>query len=100
MKLEPRSIERIAREYAPADQALIVELLSDYSGPEPGRVVWDILELSKGDLNALGEYLRAAKTDYRDVLYWAEYYANDPMFRGRDPKEMIERLLAKWGKKK
>jgi hypothetical protein len=35
------------------------------------------------------------QTDYR-----AEYYENDPMLRGRDPKKLVEEILAKWGEKK
>ena len=30
-----------------------------------------ILQLSKGDLNTLGELVEAAKKDFRDVIYWA-----------------------------
>lgn len=30
-----------------------------------------VLHLSKGDLNKLGEYVEAAKIDFRDVIYWA-----------------------------
>jgi hypothetical protein len=100
MSLELRTVERIAKEFPASEQASVGELLSGYSGPEATRVVWDILELSKGSLKSVGDYLQAARTDYRDVLYWAEYYAADPMFRGRDPKKMVADLIAKWGDKK
>ena len=30
-----------------------------------------ILQLSKGDLNELGNLVGAAKEDFRDVIYWA-----------------------------
>jgi hypothetical protein len=40
-----------------------------------------------------------AWSDYRDILYWAEYYENDSMLRGRDPKQLVEEILAKWGDK-
>ena len=30
-----------------------------------------ILQLSKGDLNELGNLVDAAKRDFRDVIYWA-----------------------------
>ncbi len=39
-----------------------------------------------------------AQTDYRDILYWAEYYENDPLLRGRDPKQMVDEIISKWGK--
>ena len=100
MSLEQRTLDRIAREFPAAEQAPVVELLRGYPGPEAGRVVWDILELSKGSLKNVENHLQAARTDYRDVLYWAEYYATDPMFRGGDPKKMVADLIAKWGDKK
>ncbi len=40
------------------------------------------------------------KKDYRDVLYWAEYCGSDPLLRGRDPKQMVDDTIAKWGDKK
>ena len=100
MELEQRSIERIAREFSVSDQTSVIELLSTYSGPESGRVTWDILELSKGSLEKIRQYIQAAQTDYRDILYWAEYYEHDPLLRGRDPKKMVEEIIAKWGNKK
>jgi hypothetical protein len=99
MGLEQRAEERIAREFSGIDQAAVVELLECYTGPEAGRVVWDILELSKGNTEKLLQYLDVARIDYRDILYWAEYYQTDPMLQGRDPKQLADDILAKWGKK-
>jgi hypothetical protein len=62
-------------------------------------VRWDILNLSEGGLGKVRDYMKAAQTDYRDVLYWAEYFKDDPMLHGRDPKQMVSEILAKWGKK-
>jgi hypothetical protein len=100
MPLEQRALQRIAKDFPAAEQALVIELLSGYSGPESGRVTWDILELSKGSLENVRRFTKAAQIDYRDILYWAEYYENDPMLRGRDPKQFVEEILAKWGEKK
>jgi hypothetical protein len=97
--MEQRILERIRREFQNADQNCVVELLASYSGPEGDRVRWDILELSQGELEKIGEYVKAAQTDYRDILYWAEYYKNDPLLRGRDPKQMVNEIIAKLGKK-
>ena len=97
--MEQRILERIRREFQRADQNCVLKLLASYSGPEGDRVRWDILELSKGELKKVGEYVKAAQTDYRDVLYWAEYYENDPMLRDRDPKRMIDEIITKWGRK-
>jgi hypothetical protein len=96
--MEQRIIERIGREFEGPDQNRVLELLASYSGAESDRVRWDILELSKGKLDKIGEYLKAAQIDYRDVLYWAEYYQNDPMLRDRDPKQMVDQIIAKWEK--
>jgi hypothetical protein len=97
--MEQRTLERIRQEFQEPDQDGIIELLASYSGPESDRVRWDILELSKGELGKIGEYVKAAQSDYRDILYWAEYYKNDPLLRGRDPKQVVEEIIAKWGKK-
>jgi hypothetical protein len=100
MSLEQRTLERISEEFSGSNEALVIELLSGYSGLEIGRVIWDILELSKGSLESVRQYLQAAQIDYRDVLYWAEYYDTDPMFRGRDPKQMVDDIIVQWGDKK
>ena len=97
--MEQRTLDRIRREFRGPDQNGVVELLASYSGAESDRVRWDILELSKGRLEKIGEYVKAAQTDYRDILYWAEYYENDPLLRDRDRKQMVDEIIAKWGKK-
>jgi hypothetical protein len=94
-----RILERIRREFHGEDQNCVLELLASYSGPESDRVRWDILELSEGKLEKIGEYVKAAQTDYRDILYWAEYYKNDPLLRGRDPRQIADEIINKWGRK-
>ena len=100
MSLEKRALQGIAKDFPAAEQASVIELLSGYAGPESGRVTWDILELSKGSLENVQRFTKAAQIDYRDILYWAEYYENDPMLRGRDPKQFVKEILGKWGEKK
>jgi len=97
--MEQRTLERIRQEFQEPNLDRVIELLASYSGPESDRVRWDILELSKGELGKIGEYVTAAQSDYRDILYWAEYYTNDPLLRGRDPKKMVDEIIAKWEKK-
>jgi hypothetical protein len=97
--MEPRILERIGRDFQKADQKCVAELLASYSGAESDRVRWDILELSKGSVSKVGEYLKAAQSDYRDVLYWAEYYQDDPMLRNRDPKKLVDEIISKWAKR-
>jgi hypothetical protein len=96
MSLEQRTLERIAREFPASEQESVIGWLNTYSGPEAGRIAWDILELSKGQVKMVGHYVKQANMDYRDVLYWAEYYDNDPLVKGRDPKKLVEGIVKKW----
>jgi hypothetical protein len=97
--MEQRIIERVGREFEGPDQNRVLDLLASYSGAESDRVRWDILKLSNSKLEKIGEYVKAAQTDYRDILYWAEYYKDDPLLGDRDPKQMVDEIIAKWGKK-
>jgi hypothetical protein len=97
--LEQRSLERVAQDFSATDQASVIEILGAWNGPERNRLIWDILELSKGDAQKIKHYLDAAHTDYRDILYWAEYYETDPLIRGRDPRKVDDEILARFGKK-
>jgi hypothetical protein len=97
--MEQRILERVNREFQDSDRDAVVQLLESYVGPESDRVRWDILELSEGGTGKVRDYIKAAQIDYRDILYWAEYYKDDPILRGRDPKQMVNEILAKWGKK-
>jgi hypothetical protein len=99
MNLEHRTLERISKEFLAPEQASVIGLLIGYAGPEFGRVTWDILRLSKGSLDNVKLYTQAAQTDYRDVLYWAEYFESDPLFLNRDPKKMVDDIISKWGEK-
>jgi len=55
----------------------VLELLDQYGieshEPERERVQMAILKLSEGVEDRLLQFLAAAKQDYREVLYWAEY---------------------------
>lgn len=97
--MEQRILARIGRDFQKTDQKCVTELLASYSGPESDRIRWDVLELSKGSVGKVGEYLKAAESDYRDVLYWAEYHKDDPMLHNRDPKKLVDEIMSKWGKK-
>ena len=56
--------------------------------------------MSKGSPDKVGQYVEAAKTDYRDVLYWAECFDTDRLLRGRNPKQMVDEIIESWGDKK
>jgi hypothetical protein len=47
--------------------------LEGYRDREDVRVRLAILVLANGDVREVERLVRAANTDYRDVLYWAEY---------------------------
>jgi hypothetical protein len=47
------------------------------------RVQLAAVLLSAGDLGRLAHYLEQAGQDYRDVLYWAFYYDDEPPARLR-----------------
>lgn len=55
----------------------VLDLLDHYGveghEPERERVQMAILSLSQGSEDKLLQFVEAAKQDYRDVLYWAEY---------------------------
>ena len=54
----------------------IMQLLDQYHPEGPGgeRVHMGILKLSEGDVSKLRHYVEQAQKDFRDILYWAEYY--------------------------
>jgi hypothetical protein len=73
-------VERIIRrEFLPAQYETVLALLAEYGREdwhrEVDRVHLAILKLSAGDIDALRRELEAAKSDYRDVLAFAEYPA-------------------------
>src|SRR5438270_14047212 len=94
--MERRTLERIRQEFEGPDQNGVIELLASYWGPESERVRWDILELSKGKLEKIGEYVKAAQTDYRDILYWAEYYKYDLLLRVLELIHIVDEIMATW----
>jgi hypothetical protein len=97
--MEQCTLDRLAGQYSVTEQAIVIELPGSHARPEIGRATRDILQLSKGSLDKVRQYVEAAKTDYRDVLYWAKYYATDPLLRDRDPKQVVDDLIRKWGDK-
>ncbi len=61
---------------------------------ERDRVQLAILKLSEGDLTKLHYFIQNAKTDYRDVLAWAEYPEQMRTFSARfnSPPEVIRAI--------
>ncbi|MBK7898738.1 MAG: hypothetical protein KA603_03315 [Azonexus sp.] len=64
---------RIAADFPHPSPAPLLALLAQYEGPERLRVLRCIIHLAKGNRERLLDALASARTDYRDVIYWAEY---------------------------
>ena len=65
--------------------------------PERERVQLAIIELSNGSIDKVREYVRIAKTDYRDILAWRQL---GPLAEAEGKKLQNEAhaLIEKWGK--
>ena len=81
MSFEADQMAALVSEVFPAERLReVLAILSDYGveehepepGPERERVRRAIVSLSGGDLDRLRHFVAVAKTDYRDVLFWAE----------------------------
>jgi hypothetical protein len=49
--------------------------------------------LAKGDFSLLGHYTEQARTDYRDVLYWAEYPPETDVDAQAEKRKVLEGLV-------
>lgn len=83
------------------DVAAIIEVLDRY-GTEPyererERVQLAILALSQGRAEQLLEFVRIAKTDYRDILCWAASGELSDA-EGERQRQAVLRLLERWGR--
>jgi hypothetical protein len=67
--------QKLAEQFPGEDQAQLLALLNQYESESAAgrlRVQLAVLKLSEGNLSQLRKYLEVARTDYRDVLFWAE----------------------------
>jgi ABC-type hemin transport system ATPase subunit len=85
MSLAPDITARIKRDFASANAALVVDLLTDLnldaSSPFEDRIIRCIVYMSKGSFDEISRYIEIARLDFRDVIYLAEYDASDKRFR-------------------
>ena len=70
-----------ARQFGQDSVRGVLLLLDRYPGEGEGvdesgrsRVQLAVLKLSEGRIDKLQHYVEQARMDFRDVLYWAEYY--------------------------
>jgi hypothetical protein len=78
----------------------VLELLESY-GVEPyererDRVQVDILKLSGGSEDKVRAFVAAAKRDYRDVLFWAEY-PEEARLDTPEKRQQIRNMFEKFG---
>jgi hypothetical protein len=71
---------QVARDFEPGERTEVELLLAQYgtSEPETERVRLAILHVAKGKKAEVARHLSSALLDYRDVLYAAYYYDDDP----------------------
>jgi hypothetical protein len=98
MPLPQSVLEKVRNDFPPENQKDVIAILSSYGKEnyerEQERVLLAVLDLSKGSMEAVREYVHRAKRDYRDVLFWSEY----PEESRLDTPENIARFqdLCKW----
>jgi hypothetical protein len=74
MKLPEDIVAQLDKDFGP--DAPSVKALFDAYGvsiPEPARVVRCVIFLARRDASRVPSLLEAARGDYRDVIFWAEY---------------------------
>ena len=94
--LTAADIERIISREFPSAKLEVKGILESYGKQpwehEPHRVRAAVLYLAKGKIEDVRSLVRAACSDYRDVLMWAEYPSYDEGERARDTD--VERYRA------
>lgn len=80
MDYTPEVVRTLVDRLFPAqDRAVATEMLAALAATpwmqETARVQVAVLKLSNGSVNDLQRFVAAARSDYRDVLAWAEYPA-------------------------
>lgn len=95
-------VAAVRRAFSAGDEQAVLAMLDLY-GVEPyererERVQLAIVRLSQGSADKLQELVQAAKTDYRDILSWAQTGPLSP-----DEGEKLQRaardLALRWGKR-
>jgi hypothetical protein len=95
-------IAAVTAAFSESDAATILGVLDLYGvlehERERERVQLAIIALSEGNEDKLLYFVQAAKTDYRDILYW---HASGPLTpeKGKQERESVLRLLEKWSGK-
>ncbi|MHC4942739.1 MAG: hypothetical protein ACYTG7_06930 [Planctomycetota bacterium] len=89
-------IDKIHRDFGSSDDAeLVIEALSDFRARNPDiesdRIIRCIVFVASGNLDTLEQAIELARTDYRDLIMWAEYNEKDQRIRDMNkPFPLIE----------
>ena len=86
----------VAVGFSEADRPAVLAAIQQYRGPEMPRVHRAILALSEGKLAVLDAMVGVANSDYRDVLYWAEYPQESTPGTRKQKREAARRMAAQW----
>ncbi len=88
-------IKRIAkRDFPQLDFVEVESVLRLYDADvkeSKNRVFAAILKLADGNVESLKYYTQAARVDYRDVIYWAEYPSySDAALKGKKGQSNVD----------
>jgi len=93
-------VAAIHRAFPNLDPSQLIARLDTYGietyERERERVQLAIIALSEGDEDKLEKFLAVAKTDYRDVLLWAEY-PEEAKLDTPEQRQRFSELLKKLG---
>ena len=74
----PKDItDRLVADFPNEDLLALQAVLGQYRGNEQTRVIRCIVHSAERSLEKLRHYVGAAQTDYRNLIYWAEYTPAD-----------------------
>jgi hypothetical protein len=95
-------VEAAAKAAFPDDDLAVILALVDQYGTAPHerekeRVQVAMVELSEGSREKLMDMVKAARTDYRDVLAWKQL-GPLPKADGEKLQKVARALVEKWGK--
>ena len=86
--LPPDVLDRINRDFPPADSAAAAGALEGLQEQEPEvfslRLIRCAVHLSRGEYLALGEWIMKARVDWRDVIMAGEFDRGDRRLRTFD----------------
>lgn len=79
-------VEKVDQDYkTPDEAALALSVLADFIEENrelsSDRILRCIVFVANGDLDTLDKAMELAKTDYRDLIVWAEYDENFEQIR-------------------